>query len=98
MARSSLFNRGSPAGLYHLDLSALTVGNLWYVNSGHAQKGTTALFGASPDAPWSTVAAALDSGVLASGDIVLVAAGHTESVTAASGWDCDTAGITIRGQ
>ena len=98
MARSPLFNRGAPGGLYHTDLSALTFGNIWYVNSGHAAKGTTTAYGASPDYPFSTVVAASDSGLLASGDIVLVAAGHTETLSAAAAWDCDTVGVTFRGQ
>ena len=98
MARSPLFNRGSPGGLYHADLGALTFGNIWYVNSGHAAASTGTAFGASPDYPWSTVVAASDSGLLASGDIVLVAAGHTETLSAAAAWDCDTAGVTFRGQ
>lgn len=76
----------------------MTFGNIWYVNSGASYVGTTTAYGASPDYPWSTVAAALNSDLLASGDIVLVAAGHTETVSAAAGWDVDTAGITIRGQ
>jgi len=97
MARSPLAYRQQPGGVYHLDNLALTVGNIWYVDTGASGKGTTSAYGYSSDAPFSTVAAALDSGNLASGDIVIVAAGHTESITAAAGWDADTAGITIKG-
>lgn len=97
MARSPLFFRRQPGGVFHIDNTATTVGNIWYVDTNAAGKGTTSAFGYNPDAPFSTVAAALDSGNLASGDIVIVAAGHTESITAAAGWDCDTAGVTIRG-
>ena len=97
MARSPLFFRHQPGGVFHVDNTVMTVGNIWYVDSAAAGKGTTSAYGYNPDAPFSTVAAALDSGNLASGDIVLVAAGHTESITAAAGWDCDTAGIKIKG-
>lgn len=97
MARSPLFVRKQPGGIYHVDNTALTVGNIWYVNSVAGGAGTTSSYGYSPDAPFSTVAAALDSGNLAAGDIVYVASGHTETLSAAAGWDVDTAGITIVG-
>jgi len=97
MARSPLFNRTQPGGVYYVDPNALTVGNIWYVDSTSARKGATALFGFTPDAPWSTVAAALDSGNLAAGDIIIVGAGHAETISAAAGWDADTIGITIKG-
>ena len=97
MARSPLFFRNQPGGVFHVDNTALTVGNIWYVNSAAAGKGTTSAYGYNPDAPFSTVVAASDSGNLASGDIVLIAAGHTEAISAAAGWDCDTAGVTFKG-
>jgi len=97
MARSTLFVQTQPGGVFHVDNTALTVGNVWYVNSGATGKGTTSAYGYNPDAPFSTLVAASDSGNLASGDVVLVAAGHTETVSAAAGWDCDTAGVTFLG-
>lgn len=97
MARSPLFARKQPGGMFHIDNTALTVGNIWYVDGNASGKGTTASYGHNPDAPFSTVAACLDSGNLASGDIVFVASGHTETLSAAAGWDVDTAGITIIG-
>ena len=97
MARSPLFARHQPGGVFHIDNTFMTTGNIWYVDSGAAGKGTTSAFGYNPDAPFSTVAAAWDSGNLAAGDIVLVSAGHTESVIAAAGWDCDTANVRVIG-
>jgi len=97
MARSPLFVTVQPGGVFHVDNTALTVGNVWYVDSGAAGKGTTSAYGYNPDAPFSTLVAASDSGNLASGDVVLVAAGHTETISAAAGWDCDTAGVTFKG-
>jgi len=94
---SPLFVRHIPGGVFHVDNTALTLGNIWYVDSNASGKGTTAGYGSNPDMPWSTVAAALDSGLLASGDVVFVAAGHAESIIAAAGWDADTIGITIKG-
>lgn len=99
MARSPLFVRKQPGGVYHVDNTFLTVGNIWYVDSGSSGKGTSSSYGYSPDSPLSTVAAAWDrtAPTLAAGDIILVAAGHTESIAAAAGWDCDTAGVRLKG-
>jgi|SRR3990167_6735345 len=97
MARSPLFVTHQPGGVFHIDNTALTVGNVWYVDSNAAGKGTTASHGYNPDDPFSTVVAASDSGNLAAGDVVLVAAGHTETLSAAAAWDCDTAGVTWLG-
>lgn len=97
MARSPLFARRQPGGVYHVDNTFMTLGNIWYVDTGASGKGTTSAYGYNPDAPFSTVAAAADSTNLASGDYVLVAAGHTESVSAAAGWDLDTAGVYFKG-
>ena len=97
MARSPLFVRKQPGGSYHVDNTALTVGNIWYVDGNASGKGTSSAYGYSPDAPFSTVAAALDSGNLAAGDILFVASGHTETLSAAAGWDVDTEGVQIIG-
>jgi len=95
--RSPLFSRHTPGGIFSIESTLLTLGNYWYVDSGAAGKGTTSAFGYQPDTPFSTLVAAWDSGNLAAGDIVLVAAGHTETVSAAAGMDCDTAGVRVIG-
>ena len=97
MARSPLFVRKQPGGVYHVDNTIGTLGNIWYVDTGASGKGTTSAFGYNPDAPFSTIAACVDSGNLASSDLVLIAAGHTETVSAAAGIDADTAGVHFRG-
>lgn len=102
MARSPLFSRKVQGGIYHTyDAPFATLGNIWYVDSNAAGKGTTVTaanaHGVTPDAPWSSVPTALDSGLLVSGDVVLVAQGHAESIAAAAGWDCDTAGVYLKG-
>lgn len=99
MARSPLFVRKQPGGVYHIDNTALTVGNIWYVDTNSAGEGTTSAYGYNPDSALSSVANAWDRSdpALGTGDIILVAAGHTESVSAAAGWDCDTAGVKLMG-
>lgn len=97
MARSPLFTRKIPGGAFHVDNTAVTLGNIYYVDGSHSAKSTSASAGTSPDLPWSTVPYALDSTVLASGDMVLVATGHTETLAAAAAWDADTAGVHIKG-
>ena len=95
---SELFSRRPKDGIYHYhDAPWATTGEIWFVNSGAGGAGTSTAYGRHPEAPFSTVAAAWDSGLLASGDTILVAAGHTETISAAAGWDCDTAGVYVRG-
>ena len=98
MARTALFSRKVPGGMYAVpDANAMTLGEIHYVDSTANGKGSTTAFGKTPDAPFSTLAAASDSGNLASGDMVLIAAGHVDTVSAAAGWDCDTAGVYFKG-
>ena len=97
MARSPLFVRKTPGGIFHIDNTAMTLGEIHYVNTGAAGKGTTSAYGKSPDSPFSTIASCVDSGNLASADMVLIASGHTETVSAAAGIDADTAGVHFRG-
>jgi hypothetical protein len=97
MARSTLFVRKVPGGAFHIDNTALFLGSTYYVNASAVTTGTTTGYGSSPDSAWSTLDAAWDSTQLAAGDLVLIAAGHTELVSAAAGLDCDTAGVYVRG-
>lgn len=84
--------------MYHMpDPLAPTLGNIFYADANGSGIGTSTAHGTSPDSAFSTVDAAWDSGVLASGDMVLVASGHTEAISAAAGWDCDTAGVYVKG-
>jgi len=46
---------------------------------------------------YSTIDAAIGNCVANRGDVIIVLPGHTETITAAAGIDCDVAGITIVG-
>lgn len=98
MARSPFFVRKQPGGAFHVDNTALTLGDIWYVNANAATTGTSNAYGQNPDAAFSTVAAAADAASgIATGDMVLVAAGHTETLSEAADWDLDTAGVYFKG-
>ena len=68
-------------------------GNLFWVDSGagsNTNDGTHAR-------PYSTLDYAVGKCTANNGDVIMVKAGHTETVTAAGGLDLDVAGITIIG-
>lgn len=79
--------------------------NVWYVNSGHTNTGDSPGNGRSPNAPFETVAYALalldgntGTGLIKSDDVIVVAAGHTETINAADAWNFLNPGIQILGQ
>lgn len=73
-----------------------TTGATYYVDSGHAAASANNT-GLSPDHPLTTIDAAVGKCTANNGDIIIVAPGHTETVSAAAGLDLDVAGITIVG-
>jgi len=77
----------------------LTSGSMFFVDSGATQAVDTAddVHGTSWDTPFATIDFAIGQCTASNGDVIYVAAGHTESVTAASGIDVDVAGVTIKG-
>ena len=79
-------------------LSGVT-GNVYYVDSSVSGSSTGTSYGRSPEAPWSSIAAAFDSGSLTANnnDLVLVGPGHTETISSAALLDCDTAGVYVLG-
>lgn len=72
-------------------------GSHFFVNSAHANAGTSSGHGYTPDAPLTTIDAAVGLCTTSAGDVIHVGPGHAESVTAAGGLDLDVAGITIIG-
>ncbi len=73
-----------------------TKGNVFHVDSGHANTSATST-GKNPNHPVSTIDAAVALCTANNGDIILVSEGHVETVSAAAGLDLDVAGITIIG-
>lgn len=67
-------------------------GSIFFVHhSGSATGGYT------PDAPASTLDAAVNLCTAGAGDLIVILNGHAENLTAADSVDCDVAGITIVG-
>jgi len=68
-------------------------GNIFWVDSGAGSDGHAG----THVRPFSTLDYAVGRCTANNGDIIMVKAGHTETVTAAAGLDLDVAGITIMG-
>ena len=73
-----------------------TTGNVFFVDSGHAQRRDASDHGAY-DKPFATLDYAIGRATASNGDIIFVAPGHAESYTVANGFDADVAGIRIVG-
>lgn len=75
----------------------MTTGRVFFVDSTAAAKGDDANHGAAPTTPFATIDFAIGQCAANRGDTILVLPGHAESLIAASGINCDVAGIRIRG-
>lgn len=69
-------------------------GVTWYVDSG---SGASTNVGRNPLAPFATIAQALSAATASRGDIIVVGAGHVETISAAAGIDFNVAGVKIVG-
>jgi len=79
-----------------IQAAANTSGNVWYVDSGKGIDGLGAP-GSSSELPFDSVDYAIGRATANNGDFIIVMPGHTETFTAADGFDADVAGITILG-
>lgn len=68
-------------------------GDIYWVDSGAGSNGYKGTF----DRPFSTIDYAVGRCTASNGDIIMVKAGHTETVTAAAGLALDVAGIAVVG-
>lgn len=94
MPRSALFVNKQAGGMFSIEDMARSTGNRFYV---HHSGSTSTSAGRNPDAPISTIDAAIGLCTASQGDIIYVMPGHAESVIAAAGIACDVAGISIIG-
>jgi len=97
MAKTELFVRKQSGGIYTVVNESLTTGNIYFVDSGSSTGGTTAGFGHSPDAPFTTIDSAINQTTANQGDVIYVMTGHSETLTGASAITCDVAGVSIIG-
>lgn len=81
-----VFGTGSPT-------IPITLGNYWFVNSAIGTDDPA--FGSEKDKPFDTIDYAI--GKCSAYDVIIVAPGHTETISKAGGITADVAGITIVG-
>ena len=74
-----------------------TTGSMFFVDSTNANARDAVSHGGRPDQPFATIDFAVGRCTASKGDLILVAPGHTETVTAAAGLALDVAGITVWG-
>lgn len=95
IARTALFARNTPGGVFTIDDLAEHPGDILFVNSATGTNG--AGYGKSPDAPVATIDYAVGLCTASAGDVIYVMPGHAEAIAAAAGIDADVAGISIIG-
>lgn len=77
-------------------MGRMYIGNVYFVDSGHANKGNTTSNG-TVDAPFSTLDYAVGRCTANNSDVIIVAQGHAETLTAAAAINLDVAGVTVIG-
>ena len=80
-------------------LTGLTLGsgNVFYVDSGHTNAKDYADHGKDPTQPYATIDYAIGRCTATNGDVIFVARGHTDTISAADGINADVAGVSIIG-
>ena len=99
---TALFSRKSPGGVFTIQDLEAHPGTIRFVDSSHANAANSVGSGHNPDQPFSTLAyvfanASSLTPALAAGDVIYVMPGHTETIAAAAGIACATAGVKVIG-
>ncbi len=94
MARTALFSRNQPGGVFTIADVIAHPGSIFFVHSGIGVN--EAGYGDNPDAPVASVDYAIGLCTAAKGDVIYCLPGHAETVTATS-IALDVAGVTIIG-
>jgi len=90
-------DRFTAVTIERLDDAILGYGKSFFVNANGANAGATAGYGTSWEAPFSTIDAAYNQCTAGNGDIIWVAAEHTESISTDGGLAADIADVSIIG-
>lgn len=72
-------------------------GKVFFVDSGHAAASDASGYGTSWDKPLATIDYAIGLCTANSGDVIIVAPGHSETISGAAGINADVAGVAIIG-
>jgi hypothetical protein len=92
-----LFSRRQPGGVYTIAGIDDCPGDVWFVDSAATGAGVTTSHGYTPDEPFATLAYAMTSGLVGSGDVVYVMPSHVETISTAGGVAMGTAGVKVVG-
>lgn len=93
--QSGVMSRGVPAEAGGIGIFS-PFGNVYFVDSGHANA-SNSNSGKKPSQPLATLVQAIANCTASQGDVIVLAAGHTETVIAAGTVTLSKAGITIVG-
>ncbi len=94
-AKTEIFGRGQPGGLFVFTDEGRTTGDIFFVHSGTGTDG--AGYGGNPNAPCATLDYAIGLCTASKGDRVYVMPGHAETIVGAAGVALDVAGVSVFG-
>lgn len=95
MARTELFSRSQPGGVYTISNIGAHPGAIFFV---HATTGTNgAGYGQNPDSPVASLDYAVGLCTASQGDTIYLLPGHAESLTTATSLTMDVAGVKVIG-
>jgi len=97
MAKTALFSRTQPGGVWTIIDQSFSTGDRYFVDSGSATGADSVGAGQNPDIPFLTIDYAVGQCTANQGDIIYVMPGHAETVSAAAGLALDVAGIHVIG-
>src|SRR5512138_1472506 len=95
MARTELFSRKQPGGVYTIEGIDKQPGAVFFVHSGTGTDG--AGYGKNPDSPVATLDYAIGLCTASKGDVIYVLPGHAENLTTATSLTMDVAGVKVIG-
>ena len=94
---SGIKSRGVPVeGMSGIGSPLFTTGTIYHVDSG-ADAASNGNAATNPKQPAATLDGAIGKCTANNGDVILVAPGHSETLSAAAAITCDVAGVTIIG-
>jgi len=94
---SPMFFTQQKGGLPSIVDVSMFPGNIFYVDDGTAQGGTTSGFGTHPDEAITTIDAANNLCTASQGDSIFILPGHAETLSGAAGVAADVAGVSFLG-
>ena len=97
MTMTALFSRKQSGGVYTVQDIREHPGQIFFVDSGHADAEDSVGAGKNPDKPLATIDYAIGLCTANNGDVIYVMPGHTETISGAAGIDLDVAGVSIIG-